>query len=91
MQVTYVVVVAIITYVLGALTKLKWNKVPNKFIPLQNVIIAIISTLICFFTKLEPNFIQAFVLCFMATMGAGGMSGLVKTFKKEETNNNLQG
>ncbi len=91
MQVTYVIVVAIITYVLGALTKLKWNKVPNKFIPIQNVIIAIISTLICFFTKLEPNFIQAFVLCFTATMGAGGMSGLVKTFKKEEeTNNNLQ-
>ncbi len=81
MSITYVVVVAIITYVLGALTKLKWNKLPNKYIPIQNVIIAIISGLICYFTKIETNFLNSIVLCFAATMGAGGISDLVKVMK----------
>ncbi len=83
MSITYVVVVAIITYVLGALTKLKWNKLPNKYIPIQNVIIAIISGLICYFTKIEINFLNSIVLCFVATMGAGGISDLVKVMKKD--------
>lgn len=86
MQVTYVIIVAIITYVLGAFTKIKWEAIPNKYIPIQNVIIAIISTLFCYFTKIEPNFIQSFVLCFTATMGAGGMSSLIKILKKDDKN-----
>ena len=83
MDVTYVLVVAIVTYILGIFTKLKWDRVPNKYIPIQNLIIAVISTLICFFTKIEPNFIQAFILCLMATMGAGGIADLMNIMKSE--------
>lgn len=83
MQITYVIIVALVTYVLGIFTKLKWNKIPSKYIPIQNILIALISTLICYFSKVEPNFLQAFILCLTATMGAGGMADLVKTFKKE--------
>lgn len=83
MEVSYVIVVAIVTYILGAFTKLKWESLPHKYIPIQNVIIAIISTFICFFAKIEPSFIQALVLCFTATMGAGGVADLIQTFEKD--------
>lgn len=88
MTVSYVIVVAVVTYILGAFTKLKWSSLPNKYIPVQNVIIAIISALICFFTKVESNFINSFVLCFAATMGAGGVADLVKVIPKSSKTEN---
>ena len=81
MEITYVVIVGIITYILGAITKTFINVIPNKFIPLQNVVIGIISGLVCYFTKVEPNLLQALVLCFMTAMGAGGTYDLTKTNK----------
>ncbi len=85
MQVTYVLVVAIVTYILGAFVKLKWQTLPRKYIPLQNVLIAFISAFICFFTHLEPNLLQALVLCFSATMGAGGFHDFLKMFQQNTT------
>lgn len=79
MEVTYVVIVGIITYVLGAITKLFVDVIPNKYIPIQNVIIGLISGLICYFTKIEPNLLQALVLCFTAATAAGGTADLLKT------------
>ncbi len=84
MDVTYVLVVALVTYILGVFTKLKWDRIPNKYIPIQNLIIAIISTIICFFTKIETNLIQAFVLCLMSTMGAGGIADLMSILKNSD-------
>ena len=84
MEITYIVIIGIITYIFGAITKTFIDKIPNKFIPLQNVIIGIISALICYFTKIESNLLQAFVLCLTATMGAGGASSLAKLFTKKE-------
>ncbi len=85
MQISYVLIVAIVTYLLGSFTKLKWSTLPHKYIPIQNAIIAVISTFICFFSKIEPNFIQAFILCFTATMGAGGIHDLLSTLTQENT------
>lgn len=84
MEITYVVVVFIVTYIFGACTKLFVEVVPNKFIPLQNVVIGIASGLICYFTKVEPNLLQALVLCFMGAIGAGGTADLAKITRKEE-------
>ena len=84
MEITYVVIIAIVAYVFGAITKTFINEIPNRFIPLQNVVIGLISALICYFTKLEPNFLQAIVLCLMATMGAGGIADLTKINKEGE-------
>ena len=83
MEITYVVVIAIVAYILGAITKTFIDKIPNRFIPLQNVVIGLISALICYFTKIEPNLLQAICLCMMATMGAGGVADLLKVYKKE--------
>lgn len=81
MEITYMVILTIITYIFGAITKVFVNNVPNKFIPLQNVIIGIVAGLICYFTEVENSLIQALCLCLMATMTAGGVADL-KDLKK---------
>lgn len=84
MDITYMIIIGIVTYIFGAITKLFVDAVPNKFIPLQNVLIGVFSALICYFCKIETNLLQAFVLCLSATMGAGGVADLVKTIKSKE-------
>lgn len=77
MEITYVVIIAIVAYILGAITKIFIDAIPNKYIPIQNVIVGVISALICYFTGVETNLLQAIVLCLVATMGAGGISDLI--------------
>lgn len=83
MEITYAVIITLVAYILGSITKVFIDKIPNKYIPLQNVIIGIVSALICYFTKIETNLLQAIVLCLMATMGAGGIADLIKINKGE--------
>ena len=85
MEITYIIVVAIVTYILGSLTKIFFSKIPNKFIPIQNVIIAFVASLICYVTKIEANFIEALVMCFSATMGAGGVYDLLEILNKQNS------
>lgn len=82
MEITYVIIISIIAYIFGAVTKVFVDKVPNKFIPLQNVIIGLIAALICYFTKIETNLLQSIVLCLVATMGAGGIADLISIKNK---------
>lgn len=83
MEITYVIVIAIIAYIFGAITKIWIDEIPNKYIPIQNVIIGVISAVICYFTGIEPNLLQAIVLCLVACMGAGGVADLININKKE--------
>lgn len=83
MEITYVVIVGIVTYILGAITKCFVNAIPTKFIPIQNVVIGIVSALVCFFCGVETNMLQAFVLCLTASMGAGGVADLGKVKERE--------
>lgn len=76
MEISYVIIIAIVAYVLGSITKVFVDTVPNKYIPLQNVIVGLISALICYLAKIETNLLQSVVLCFLATMGAGGIADL---------------
>lgn len=81
MEITYVIVVGIITYILGAITKIFIANVPNKYIPIQNVVIGVVSGLVCYFTKVEPNLLVSLVLCLTASNAAGGISDLTKVNK----------
>lgn len=83
MEVTYIVVITIVAYILGSITKIFIEKIPNKYIPLQNVFVGLTSALICYFMKIETNLLQAITLCLMATMGAGGIADLMKIGKGE--------
>ena len=82
MEITYVIIIAIIAYVFGAITKIFIDEIPNKYIPIQNVLIGIISAVICYFTGIEPNLLQAIVLCIVACMGAGGVADLINIKNK---------
>lgn len=82
MEITYVIIIAIIAYIFGAITKIFVDNIPNKYIPIQNVIIGIISAIICYFTGIEPNLLQAIVLCIVACMGAGGIADLINIKNK---------
>lgn len=82
MEITYVVIIAIVAYVLGAITKIFIDSIPNKYIPIQNVVVGIISALICYFTDIETNLLQSIVLCLVATMGAGGIADLINIKNK---------
>lgn len=84
MEITYLVIIAIVAYILGAITKVFIDKIPNKYIPLQNVIVGLVSAFICYFAKIETNLLQAIGLCMFATMGAGGISDLIKVFKSKK-------
>lgn len=82
MEITYIIIIGIVTYIFGAVTKTFIDAIPNKYIPIQNVIIGLVSGLICYFTKVEPNLLQAIVLCFMTTMGVGGTVDLINIKNK---------
>lgn len=82
MNITYIIILALVAYVFGAFTKAFIDEIPNKYIPIQNVLIGLISALICYFCKIEPNLLQAIVLCEFATLGAGGTADLIKLVKK---------
>lgn len=82
MELNYVVIVYIMTYIFGAITKTFIDAIPDKYIPIQNVLIGIGSGLICYFIGLEEDLVMSLVLCFMASVGAGGTADLVKVGEK---------
>ena len=84
MIISYIVIVALVAYICGAITKCFIKEIPNRFIPIQNVAIGTISGLICYFCKIETNLLQSLVVCLLATMGAGGIADLTKLIKKGE-------
>lgn len=57
MEITYVLIVSIVTYVLGAITKKFINKISNKYILIQIVIIKIINDWINYYPKIYTFFV----------------------------------
>ncbi len=63
MEVTYMIIVSVVTYILGAINKLFIDSMPNRFIPIQNVIIGFISGFVCYFANIDTYFSNSFVVC----------------------------
>lgn len=82
MEITYVVIVSIVTYILGAINKAFIKNMPNEFIPLQNIVIGLVSGFACYYFGVEPDWLQAMVLCFISAMSAGGVADITLTAKK---------
>lgn len=82
MEINYVVVITLVTYIFGSINKLFISKLPNKYIPIQNVLIGILSGLICYIGEIETNLFQSIIMCLISTMGAGGIADLIN-LKKE--------
>ena len=82
MEITYVVIVSIVTYILGAINKAFIKNMPNEFIPFQNIVIGLVSGFACYYFGVEPDLLQSMVLCFLSAMGAGGVADVTLTAKK---------
>lgn len=82
MELTITGIIAFVTLILGQITK-KLGLVDKKYIPYQNLVIGVISGLICWLVELEPNLGIALLTCIIASYGAGGFYDNL-TIKKEE-------
>jgi hypothetical protein len=82
MEITVAVVVMAITLLLGEITKL--TVIPNKYIPLQNIIIAILSSAVCLIFEVEGlGVLETILTCIFASMSAGGIADIKKIAKSE--------
>lgn len=81
MEITVAVIITAITLIAGEITKL--TNLDNKWIPLQNIIIAILASIVCILFNVEDmSVLETVVTCIFATMSAGGIADLKKI--KEE-------
>lgn len=75
--ITIPIIIMLATYICGVITRLFIEKIPNKYIPIQNLIIGVLSGIVCFFLKLDDNLVHVMVICIMSSMSASGMAELV--------------
>ena len=81
MQITVALIVMAVTLGAGEITKL--TSLPNKYIPLQNIIIAIIANIVCIIFNVESmQPLETVLTCIFATMSAGGIADMKKVIKK---------
>lgn len=77
MTISVSVIIMLVAYILGAITKMFIKNVPDNFIPIQNVIIGIFSGIICYFLHIDKNILNLIIECTLATLSAGGISQLI--------------
>lgn len=83
MEITIAIVVMALTLIAGEITKL--TKIDNKYIPLQNIIIAVVASIVCIIFNVENmGILETILTCIFATMSAGGIADLKKVTNKEE-------
>lgn len=83
MEITVALVVMAITLIAGEITKI--TKLDNKYIPLQNIIIAVVASIICIAFKVENmEMLETIITCIFASMSAGGIADLKKVTNKGE-------
>ena len=86
MEITVAIIITALTLVAGEITKL--TSLDNKYIPLQNIIIAIIASIICIAFKVENmSILETIVTCVFGTMSAGGIADLKKIVENKEDEN----
>ncbi len=77
MEITVAIIITALTLIAGEITKL--TKLDNKYIPLQNLIIAVLASIICIVFKVqEMSVLETIVTCIFGTMSAGGIADLRK-------------
>lgn len=83
MEITVAIIIMALTLIAGEITKL--TSLDNKWIPLQNIIIAILASIICIVFKVENmGVLETIVTCIFGTMSAGGIADLKKIVNKED-------
>ena len=82
MEITVAIIITALTLIAGEITKL--TSLDNKYIPLQNIIIAVVASIVCIAFKVENmSVLETIVTCIFGTMSAGGISDLKKVVREE--------
>ena len=82
MEITIALVVMAITLLAGEITKV--TAIPNKYIPLQNIIIAILSSVVCIIFNVEGmGVLETIITCIFSSMSAGGIADIKKVSQKQ--------
>lgn len=77
MEITVALVIMALTLIAGEITKL--TAIPNKYIPLQNIIIALLASVICVVFKVQDmSVLETIITCVFGTMSAGGIADIKK-------------
>lgn len=83
MKITVAIIIMTLTLVAGEITKL--TRLDNKYIPLQNIIIAILASIICIMFQVEDMAVlETIITCIFATMSAGGIADIKKIRNEEK-------
>ena len=72
MELTVSGIVAFVTLILGQITK-KLGLVNKKYIPIQSVVIGLVSGLITWLTDLDTNIVSAMITCLISSLCASGL------------------
>ena len=82
MEITVALIIMALTLIAGEITKL--FNINTKYIPLQNLIMAVIASIVCIIFKVENmSILETIITCIFGTMSAGGVYDLAKTNKDE--------
>lgn len=79
-ELIFALVQAIVTAILGAI--LKEKVVPSRFVPIQNLVIGLISAGIAVYFDLFANVPMAIVTCLAISLGVGGGYDALQTKNK---------
>lgn len=78
----FAIVTSVVTGIAGVITGK--SKIPNRFIPLQNLAIGIIAAIVSFYMGLFDDVATAILISLGMAMSAGGTYDLLKTKISEE-------
>ncbi len=81
MEITVAIIITTLTLIAGEITKL--TNIDSKYIPLQNIIIAALASIICIIFKVQNmSVLETIITCIFGTMSAGGIADLKKIIEK---------
>lgn len=82
MEITVALIITALTLIAGEITKL--TSIDNRYIPLQNLMIAVVASIVCVVFKVQDmSVLETVLTCIFGTMSAGGIADIKKIASKE--------
>lgn len=72
MELTISGIIAFVTLILGQMTK-KLGLVDKKYIPVQSLVIGLLSGFLVYMVDLDTNIVSAMITCIISSLSASGL------------------
>lgn len=82
MEITIPSVISLITLIVGYVSK--YFGINSKYIPIQNIIIGVLSGVMVYYLSLNDSLFKSIVLCLISALSAGGLYDSLKKGEKDE-------